>query len=278
MMAVRWGRTEVVSLLIEAGANIDLQNKDGDSAVIVATTLYNLSVLKELVRAGADLNLQNQEGLTALIISSRSGRTDITEILLSGDNIALDIQTSLLKLVKVPGKQQSDRIRSSGARVLRPDIDNRSSSFSECENEEEAIMLKTREDEVDKNVLQTITQKEVSRELQCCGVRKKEEKLFVELEGKKGTDATNRVMVVKVFPTMSRLKKLEWFTYLSPQSLTPLTPSSPKKDCNLRLELQFLLATTDTKKEALTVSILIYQAIEADHDDPTPKFPGNEMN
>ena len=31
--------------------------------------------------------------MTALIISSRSGRTDITEILLSRDNIALDIQT-----------------------------------------------------------------------------------------------------------------------------------------------------------------------------------------
>ena len=27
MVAIRWGRTEVVSLLIEAGANIDLQNK-----------------------------------------------------------------------------------------------------------------------------------------------------------------------------------------------------------------------------------------------------------
>ena len=28
--------------------------------MIVATTIYNLSVLKELVRAGADLNRQNQ--------------------------------------------------------------------------------------------------------------------------------------------------------------------------------------------------------------------------
>ena len=27
MMAVRWGRTEVVSQLIDAGANIDLQNE-----------------------------------------------------------------------------------------------------------------------------------------------------------------------------------------------------------------------------------------------------------
>ena len=35
----------------------------------------------------------NQEGLTALMISSRSGRTDLTEILLSGENISLDIQS-----------------------------------------------------------------------------------------------------------------------------------------------------------------------------------------
>ena len=27
MMAIRWGRTEVVSLLLEAGANTDLRNK-----------------------------------------------------------------------------------------------------------------------------------------------------------------------------------------------------------------------------------------------------------
>jgi ankyrin repeat protein len=50
--------------------------------------------VKELVRAGADLNLQNEEGLSALAISSRSGRTDSTKILLSGENIVIDIQTS----------------------------------------------------------------------------------------------------------------------------------------------------------------------------------------
>ncbi|CAI8021052.1 Putative ankyrin repeat protein MM_0045 [Geodia barretti] len=125
MMAAREGRTEVVSLLLEAGANTDLQNKDGysalmiaasscsktvpmlvkagaaldlqnkegDTAVIMATLRYHLPVSKELVRAGADLNLQNQEGLTALMISSRSGRTDLTEILLSGEIISLDIQS-----------------------------------------------------------------------------------------------------------------------------------------------------------------------------------------
>ena len=34
-----------------------------------------------------------QEGLTALMISSRSGRTELTQTLLSGENISLDLQT-----------------------------------------------------------------------------------------------------------------------------------------------------------------------------------------
>ena len=34
-----------------------------------------------------------QEGLTALMISSRSGRTELTETLLSGQNISVDLQT-----------------------------------------------------------------------------------------------------------------------------------------------------------------------------------------
>jgi ankyrin repeat protein len=52
--------------------------------------------LRELVRAGSDLNLQNNEGLTPLMIAARSGRTDITNVLLEGilegEHIDLDIQ------------------------------------------------------------------------------------------------------------------------------------------------------------------------------------------
>ncbi|CAI8058308.1 Ankyrin repeat domain-containing protein 17, partial [Geodia barretti] len=94
MEAARLGKIEAVSLLIKAGAALDLQNMQGDSAVILATANYHLPVLKELVRAGADLNLQNEDGLTALMISSRFGKTDLTETLVSGANISLDIQTT----------------------------------------------------------------------------------------------------------------------------------------------------------------------------------------
>ena len=79
---------------------------------MMATAGYNLPILKELLRAGADPNLQNevilsavytllstatpipfQEGITALIISSRSGESKLTETLLLGWNISVDIQT-----------------------------------------------------------------------------------------------------------------------------------------------------------------------------------------
>ena len=78
MMAVREGRKDVVSVLVNAGTALDQRNKvntahsvltcpiftlppqRGDSAVIMAITRYNPLVLKELIRAGADLNLQNE--------------------------------------------------------------------------------------------------------------------------------------------------------------------------------------------------------------------------
>ncbi|CAI7997437.1 Putative ankyrin repeat protein MM_0045 [Geodia barretti] len=92
-MEAAWqGETDVVVELVKGGANLDLQEKNGDSAVISAVVEYKPATLRELVRAGSDLNLQNQEGLTALMIAARSGRTDITNILLEGEHINLDIQ------------------------------------------------------------------------------------------------------------------------------------------------------------------------------------------
>ena len=46
-----------------------------------------------------------QDGLTVLMISSRSGRTDLTDILLSGDNISLDIQSVRALKADEYGKQ-----------------------------------------------------------------------------------------------------------------------------------------------------------------------------
>jgi ankyrin repeat protein len=44
------------------------------------------------VGAGSDLNLQNKEGLTALTVAARSGRADVSEIIMKGEHIDLDVQ------------------------------------------------------------------------------------------------------------------------------------------------------------------------------------------
>ncbi|CAI8050982.1 Putative ankyrin repeat protein MM_0045 [Geodia barretti] len=86
------GDSATTEALLKAGANPHLKDKNGDTAVIMAVKRHEPATLRELVRAGSDLNLQNQEGLTPLMIAARSGRTDITNILLEGEHINLDIQ------------------------------------------------------------------------------------------------------------------------------------------------------------------------------------------
>jgi ankyrin repeat protein len=123
MTALREGISDIAQMLLEAGANTDIQNMDGDTALMIAASssmikavlqivkagaaldlqnkkgysatmlASNPAIVKVLVRAGADLNLQNEEGLSALAISSSSGRTDLTKILLSKRNTAVNIQT-----------------------------------------------------------------------------------------------------------------------------------------------------------------------------------------
>ncbi|CAI8050974.1 Putative ankyrin repeat protein MM_0045 [Geodia barretti] len=86
------GDSATTEALLKAGANPHLKDKDGDTAVIMAVKSHEPDTLRELVRAGSDLNLQNNEGLTPLMIAARSERTDITNILLEGEHINLDIQ------------------------------------------------------------------------------------------------------------------------------------------------------------------------------------------
>ncbi|CAI8026345.1 Putative ankyrin repeat protein MM_0045, partial [Geodia barretti] len=93
MIAATSWRTDITNILLEGeNINLDIQEKNGDTAVIIAVKRCHPATLRELVRAGSDLNLQNQEGLTPLMIAARRGMADITKILLEGEYINLDIQ------------------------------------------------------------------------------------------------------------------------------------------------------------------------------------------
>lgn len=64
--AATFGQTEVAEALIEAGADLDLQNNDGSTALITAAFFARTEIVEALLTAGADKSLRNNAGSTAL--------------------------------------------------------------------------------------------------------------------------------------------------------------------------------------------------------------------
>lgn len=59
----------LVKLLITRGANLNIQNRDGTTPLMFATTSENTATMKLLLEAGADVTLKHNSGQTALNIA-----------------------------------------------------------------------------------------------------------------------------------------------------------------------------------------------------------------
>lgn len=78
IMAVRYGRPEnnnnkdAIALLINAKANLDLQNDSKETALNVAVVENNLELVKALLEAGADPNIEDAKGESALLLAKKN--------------------------------------------------------------------------------------------------------------------------------------------------------------------------------------------------------------
>ena len=57
---------QIVRILIEAGANVNIQNKVGDTPLHLATNNENIHIIRILIEAGADVNKRNNNGILPL--------------------------------------------------------------------------------------------------------------------------------------------------------------------------------------------------------------------
>merc|ERR1712066_729686 len=75
-------KSEIATLLIEKGCPLDFQNPFGDSALSLAVEKNNEEAVKMLIEAKADTQIKNKEGQTPLD-SAREAKREALEKMLS---------------------------------------------------------------------------------------------------------------------------------------------------------------------------------------------------
>lgn len=71
----------ILETLIQSGADLNLRDYQGDTALIWAVRWKNLEAARLLLSAGADPSIKNDAGQTALQIADESGYTDFVKVL-----------------------------------------------------------------------------------------------------------------------------------------------------------------------------------------------------
>jgi len=128
MKASHSGRSDIVSLLIAAGAQLDAGNADGNNALWLACVGGHLDIIDLLIEAGIDIDNQNDNGATPLMYAASSGKAAVVERLLAkGADIApetldgftaLDMAASIECLALL--RAASRAARSFGAAAAQP--------------------------------------------------------------------------------------------------------------------------------------------------------------
>ena len=84
-MAAQDGHSDIVSILLQANANLNLQKYNGTTPLMIACYKSHHKIVQLLLTSGADPNLRHTNGSTALMLACRSGCLDSTEqLLMSG--------------------------------------------------------------------------------------------------------------------------------------------------------------------------------------------------
>ena len=68
--------------LIKAGAELNVQDSDGNTPLLLACKNSNEKVVRYLLRSGADAAIQNNKGETAMDLAAGRGFSDAIEMMM----------------------------------------------------------------------------------------------------------------------------------------------------------------------------------------------------
>ncbi len=81
-VSMPYGKPEIALELLRAGANVNVTDSEGETALWLATTDSSVSIVKALLDAGADPNVRGPGGNTPLQMAAINGFIDAAAILL----------------------------------------------------------------------------------------------------------------------------------------------------------------------------------------------------
>ena len=87
--SVELGLTDTVYAYLQQGGDVDSnRSSDGDTMLILASKMGHYEVVKLLLNHGANTNLVNKLGMSALAVASSNGHGDVVNLLIeSGANV-----------------------------------------------------------------------------------------------------------------------------------------------------------------------------------------------
>ncbi|POM78844.1 Hypothetical protein PHPALM_3577 [Phytophthora palmivora] len=80
--AARYGHAEVISLLLQRGADVAATEEDGWTALHYAAANGKTAVVSLLLQHGADVAATKEDGWTALHYAAANGKTEVVSLLL----------------------------------------------------------------------------------------------------------------------------------------------------------------------------------------------------
>ena len=104
------GCTDIVKMLLDAGANIEHKNDQGENALISAAQEGNINVVKILLDAGADVNQSNTDGETAVDLAIRlKQKKELIDLLREKTGGAMGIKKRSKRISKKKRKRRRTR-------------------------------------------------------------------------------------------------------------------------------------------------------------------------
>ena len=92
------GADEVVSALLEAGAQVDASDNFGETALFVAANAGNRAIVVSLLEAGANANKKDKQHNTPLFRAAAKGYLAVAAALLDGATLLHNYRLPLLAL------------------------------------------------------------------------------------------------------------------------------------------------------------------------------------